>query len=135
AFAGPRSLCPVAEALGFATFPAGRDGLDDPQVREIFARLGMLRMEDYATSLEANLLMAQVIFRINPQRILPDLVEIGQNWRPDLLVRETYEFGGCVAAELLGIAHATVGVGLYHPVYWQEDLLGRWLDEVRGQWG
>ena len=40
--------------------------------------------------------------------LLPDLLRIGEQWRPDLIVRESLEFAGCVAAERMGIPHASV---------------------------
>ncbi|GAC1382027.1 MAG: DUF1205 domain-containing protein [Acidimicrobiales bacterium] len=40
--------------------------------------------------------------------LLPDLLEIAAEWHPDLIVRESLEFAGCVAAERIGIPHASV---------------------------
>jgi UDP:flavonoid glycosyltransferase YjiC (YdhE family) len=42
------------------------------------------------------------------ERIIPDLLAIATDWRPDAIVREVAEFGGCIAAEALGIPHASV---------------------------
>ncbi len=46
-------------------------------------------------------------------RMVPDLLEIAPGWRPDLIVREGMEFGGCIAAERLGIPHASVAGNAY----------------------
>src|SRR3954449_4398570 len=35
-----------------------------------------------------------------------------REWRPDVIVRESSEFGSAVAAELEGIPHARIGIGL-----------------------
>ena len=37
-----------------------------------------------------------------------DLLALAVDWKPDLIVREGIEYGGCLAAEALGIPHATV---------------------------
>src|SRR5262249_26818935 len=42
------------------------------------------------------------------EAMIPDLLAIAAAWQPDAIVREVAEFGGCVAAELLGIPHASV---------------------------
>jgi Erythromycin biosynthesis protein CIII-like, C-terminal domain len=40
----------------------------------------------------------------------PSIVALAATWPPDLVVRETSEYGGCLAAELLGVPHAAVGI-------------------------
>ena len=49
-------------------------------------------------------------------RMVPDLLEIAGEWRPDLIVREGMEYGGCIAAERLGVAHASVAGNAYAAV-------------------
>jgi UDP:flavonoid glycosyltransferase YjiC (YdhE family) len=95
-------------ASGFPAFSAGfdreRDGED-----ELFARL---QAELEALPLDGP---ARTLFRISnlfaglyAERMVPDLLSIAAEWRPDVIVREVAEFGGCVAAEALGIPHASV---------------------------
>ena len=45
---------------------------------------------------------------VTTARMVPDLLELGGTWKPDLIVRESMEYGGCIAAEVLGIPHASV---------------------------
>ena len=137
AFAGPPSVCPTINGLGIAAFPAGRDGMDDPELREVFLRLASLgrhNADPSAPTPEARLLMGRIVASIKPRHILPDLVQIGRDWEPDLIVREAYEFGGCLAAEHLGLPHATVAVGLHRPAYWQQEFFAECLDEIRCAW-
>ena len=58
---------------------------------------------------------ARTLFRISnlfaglyAERMVPDLLAIISDWRPDVIVREVAEFGGCIAAEAVGIPHASV---------------------------
>jgi UDP:flavonoid glycosyltransferase YjiC (YdhE family) len=53
---------------------------------------------------------------ITAGRMVPDLLAIAGDWRPDLIVRESMEYGGCLAAESLGIPHASVGGNGYSAV-------------------
>jgi UDP:flavonoid glycosyltransferase YjiC (YdhE family) len=53
---------------------------------------------------------------ITARRMVPDLLAIAADWRPDLIVRESMEYGGCLAAESLGIPHASVGGNGYSAV-------------------
>jgi UDP:flavonoid glycosyltransferase YjiC (YdhE family) len=38
----------------------------------------------------------------------PDVLALAATWPPDLIVREAAEYGGCIAAEALGVPHASV---------------------------
>jgi N-glycosyltransferase len=42
------------------------------------------------------------------QYMAADLLALASDWKPDVIVREATEFGGCLAAEALGIPHAAV---------------------------
>jgi len=49
--------------------------------------------------------MAQVFMGILPRAALPGLIEFCNDWRPDLVLRESTEFSGLIAAEKAGIRH------------------------------
>jgi UDP:flavonoid glycosyltransferase YjiC (YdhE family) len=49
---------------------------------------------------------------IDTRAALPALREIMERWKPDVVVRETWEFGSTIAAELVGIPVVRVGLGL-----------------------
>jgi UDP:flavonoid glycosyltransferase YjiC (YdhE family) len=53
---------------------------------------------------------------ITTRRMVPDLLAIAGEWSPDLIVREGMECGGAVAAERLGIPHASVAGNAYAAV-------------------
>jgi UDP:flavonoid glycosyltransferase YjiC (YdhE family) len=48
--------------------------------------------------------------------MVPDLLDIAADWGPDLIVRESMEYGGCLAAESLGIPHASIGGNGYSAI-------------------
>jgi UDP:flavonoid glycosyltransferase YjiC (YdhE family) len=49
---------------------------------------------------------------LDSRAALPDLLEIVDGWRPEVVVRESWEFASTVAAELRGLPIARVGLGL-----------------------
>lgn len=59
-----------------------------------------------------------------------DLVAIADGWQPDLVVRDAAEYGGCLAAELLGLPHAVVrtdsGSSSYSDRHVVGDSLAAW---------
>jgi UDP:flavonoid glycosyltransferase YjiC (YdhE family) len=107
-FAAAPSFHPSIAAAQFPAFSAGfdreRDGADERFVR-LQAELEELTQEG----------PARTLFRINrlfaglyAERMVPDLLAITTDWRPDVIVREVAEFGGYIAAEAAGIPHASV---------------------------
>jgi UDP:flavonoid glycosyltransferase YjiC (YdhE family) len=53
---------------------------------------------------------------ITTARMVPDLETIAREWKPDVIVREHMEFGGCLVAELLGIPHVSVAGNGYSAI-------------------
>ena len=53
---------------------------------------------------------------ITARRMAPDLLRIAHDWKPDLIVRESMEYGGCLAAERLGVPHASVAGNGYSAI-------------------
>ena len=45
------------------------------------------------------------------EAMLPDLERHAKAWQPDVIVRETGEYAGCLVAERIGIPHASVATG------------------------
>lgn len=124
AFAASASFAPMVEALGFRFFPAGinRRG----SWARYFPAMAALSGEEWATFVEVRLFAG-----FSAQLAVPDYVAIARDWRPDVIVREAFEYGGCVAAEQLGLPHAVVGVGSYRGPGWQRAGRVRELDRLR----
>ena len=72
---------------------------------------------------------------IAARAVLRDIVEIVDRWQPHLVVRESQEYAGALAAERGGVQHVRVALGLSA----QEDatlaLAAGAVDELRGELG
>ncbi|MDX3662155.1 glycosyltransferase [Streptomyces sp. ID05-26A] len=62
-----------------------------------------------------------------------NVLDFARTWRPDVLVRETSEYGGQIAAEVLGIPHALVDIAPFAPL--EIPLLDELMDKVRARFG
>jgi len=62
---------------------------------------------------QGDVVVVGVIFaRLNVEAMLPTLSEAIEEWRPDVIVREAAEFASAAAAELHGLPHVRVAVGM-----------------------
>jgi UDP:flavonoid glycosyltransferase YjiC (YdhE family) len=101
------SFRPEVEAFGLAHIDAGLDWLmsdqstwdafpPTPPPGPEFAKFAVTTLADITT-----------------RRMVPDLLAIAREWSPDLIVREGMEYGGCLAAEHLGLPHASLAGNAY----------------------
>ncbi len=128
AVAAPGSFGPTVEASGFRAFPSGRDDAQgvDP---EIAGLMGRLMEMDYETG--SAFFFSHIFGGYNARRIVPDLIPLCQDWKPDVIIRELAEFGGAIAAEALGIPHAAVQIGHFFDFRPYGNDLSAQLDSVR----
>ncbi len=84
AFASRATFAAAIARAGFRHFPAGSD--------------------------EVNFFLPGAFDDRWPRHAIPDILALAATWPPDLVVRGALEYGGCLAAEVLGIPHAAVGV-------------------------
>ena len=106
------AFCPTVEAMGFTAHPAG---LDHHVARARFREA----MPDWASVPPADLprYLSPVMFgRIRVPVMLADLAPILERWRPGLLIHDSAEMAGAVAAEVAGIAHVEHSFGLLRPL-------------------
>ena len=103
--AAPASFAGEVLAAGFEHQPFA----DVPvEVMEpIFARLPSMSFD------EANDVVLNDVFgRLDAQAALPRIVDIIDDWHPDIVLRDPAEFGSLAAARSAGVPHATVAIGV-----------------------
>jgi hypothetical protein len=141
-----RSLVPVAEAarrLGHtvavaapAPFNSDIEPYRLPAVAagpdwrpQLGSRLdALLRMPGRGTDNSMGAYLITHIFVGEPaRRTAEDLLALASSWRPDVIVRDPLEFGGYLAAEVLGIPHFSVGV------FGGVATFRQWLPTVAGE--
>jgi UDP:flavonoid glycosyltransferase YjiC (YdhE family) len=80
----------------------------------------------------ANVVMVRDYFgRLDTEAALPALRRIVEDWRPDVLVRESWELASTIAGELHGIPVARVGLGIGAVEELGDDVLPAALDPIR----
>jgi UDP:flavonoid glycosyltransferase YjiC (YdhE family) len=104
-FAGPPDLAGAVDAAGFEFWQF--DPPAEDELGAVWARVPELPPE------EANeVVVGEVFGRLNTTAALPRLRAAVEEWRPDVVMRDPNEYGSALAAELHGIPHARVAIGL-----------------------
>ena len=101
AVAAPPEFAPTIERHDLPALAAGTGRLPR-RLDRLFADLGAIQVEREAW------LFANWVGGLRCQLMASDLIALAGAWKPDLIVREGVEYGGCLAAEALGIPHVTV---------------------------
>ena len=101
----PESFASAVERAGFAHRPFP----DTPpeELEAVFQGLGGLSND------EANsVVVGEVFGRIDTRCALPGVEAVVKEWRPDLILRESYEFASYIVARAADIPHVQIGTGL-----------------------
>lgn len=128
AFVSSRTFAERIERMGFAAFPAGLDWLES-EAAKAFPELRGIPLEQQSNHL------SEAFANAAAERMIPDLLEIVRSWKPDVIVRETWEMAGCLVGERLGVPHATVNVGVFLPLELLAKSIGRHLQRHRRRLG
>ena len=99
AFAGQHGMVPTIEAAGFTAFASGGSSLLSADERAPLLAVDPER--------EARAIRSTFAGRIARERA-DSILAVCAEWSPDILVRDEIDFGSVVAAERLGLPHATV---------------------------
>jgi UDP:flavonoid glycosyltransferase YjiC (YdhE family) len=127
AFASAAGFAPIIERAGFRCFPAGIDSTDHDAERLAPEMRGLVGRERAAA------MWRRIFAEHAPAAMVPDLLELSRSWMPDLIVRDDLEFGGCIAAELLGIPHAAIQAVAFRPHLY--ELIKEPLNQRRAEAG
>jgi UDP:flavonoid glycosyltransferase YjiC (YdhE family) len=95
-----RSFCPEVESLGFPAAPVGRDWLESEAASTLpgFVESPGLGQIGFFISLAGE--------------AAPATESVAAEWGAELILRESSEFGGWIAAERLGLPHVECGINM-----------------------
>ena len=83
---------------------------------------------------EANRAMLTEYFgRLDTEHALPALRRIVQEWRPDVIVRESWEFASTLVGDMLGVPVVRVGLAIGSVEEHGDGLVAPVLDELRAE--
>jgi len=112
AFATDPGFVGHVRGLGFQAFPAG---LDMVEARKRFAE-ATPGLDAVAPWDGMRYVLPGLFAGVRVPPMLEDLGRIIPDWRPDLLVHDSTEMAGAMAAEVVGIPHVEHSFGLLRPV-------------------
>lgn len=98
------SFQPQLERTGLPTASAGLDWLES-EATATFPALNTVLGDD------GKRYFLDEIFCGTAELMAEDLIGLARRWRPDVIVREIWEFGGAVAAAILGVPCVVHGIG------------------------
>ena len=99
------------EETGIAAVATGPAGLPGPaEVRRRYPELDALPPVEMP-----DVMFGKIFGALAAPQILPDLVRVALDWRPDLVVADAAEFAGHIVAAELGIPSVTKGFGALLP--------------------
>jgi UDP:flavonoid glycosyltransferase YjiC (YdhE family) len=128
-FATSRSFGATVAAQGFRSHPAGLDWLES-QAARTFPEIEAMTPEE-----QGAWLLTDVFADIAAHCMVPDLIALCRDWRPDVIVRNDFEFASCIVSELLDIPHATISISFFLSTGALEPLIGEQLAYLRSLHG
>ena len=125
--AAPHAAAAMVEGVGLPFW-----GFDDPPPE----REAVYSSLDGLTDDQKNaMVLAEVFTRLDARAALPGVLDACAEWRPHLVVRETCEFAGYLAAERRDIPHARVGIGLGSSEDFISNIVTGVLADLRAELG
>jgi len=131
AVAAPASAKETVEAYGLAHLPAGHDWVSE----EIAAAGHQTEVPPGHAEWLRTHLISEGYPGPHALRMARDIMGAAGDWRPDVVVRENVDFGGYLAAEALGLPHASVSAAGGGRDYLDVRILAPALDVQRAALG
>lgn len=122
AFATDPKFSVYVQTVGFEAFAAG---LDMPEALHRFIRRTP-EWRDVAPWDQIRLMVPGLFAGVRIEPMLEDLGPLIDNWQADLLIHDSAEMAGAIAAELAGIAHVEHSFGVLRPL----ELRRRAMEEL-----
>lgn len=72
-----------------------------------------------------------VVSAIEIENILPDLLTVIQDWKPDVILRDALDFAPYIAGDLLDIPHAVFSSWVIWPKSWLQYMVGKYIAQAR----
>lgn len=125
AFVTAPSFADAITQAGFEFIPAGYDW-DERRLLETVPELRAL-----AKIVRGEWIMRYLFLDRSPRRMIPDLLRIIQEWRPDALVAGSFEYGGLLAAEKAGLPYASANYTIPWNRWVLRHAVGRRIARIR----
>jgi UDP:flavonoid glycosyltransferase YjiC (YdhE family) len=119
------SFADVVTQAGFEFIPGGLDW-DERHLLETVPELS-----NVAKIFRGEWMMRNLFLDRSPRRMIPDLLQIIPQWRPDVLVAGSFEYGGLLAAEKADMPYATATYTVPWNRWVLRHALGRRLARIR----
>jgi UDP:flavonoid glycosyltransferase YjiC (YdhE family) len=130
------ALRPAVERQRLPFFAAGLDwDTSDPRYIEVLCEeAGGLTFPPLTGMARLAWVTNELFIGAAARRMLPDVVRIARDWSADLIVRQSLEYSGCVAAERLGLPHASVADAAHSALDRRQEVAAS-LDRLRSSVG
>lgn len=129
AFVTSERFAPVMRDLGFPAIAGGMDYLES-EVRTGFPEARRLKQHQLGAWFLSGLFADLAV-----HAMVPDLLALVDEHRPDLLLRNDYEYATCIVSERAGIPHATLGCTFAIPPHQIAPLIEEPLAFARSAFG
>ncbi len=111
----PHPRTAIAERAGLTVRPVGEPA--EEAVGPLWAAI-----VDAAPDAANAFVVGQIFAGLKLHAALPGVLDTVADWRPDVVVRESYEYAGAIAAERHGLPHVRIGPGLASTEEWLNEL-------------
>jgi UDP:flavonoid glycosyltransferase YjiC (YdhE family) len=126
--AAPRSRGEIVERMGLELQPCPNPAEED--LARLVASIAELSQRDGHAHM-----MSEGFARVAARAVLSDILEILDTWRPDIIVRESQEYAGALAAERARIPHVRIALGLAAQEDQTLSVAAGAVDELRAELG